>query len=89
MVHHKHRKLPWENRDPKDWQVASNLVMQGFSNFFRVVSSHYGKPRLRVKGYEEFTLPWNSHFRSANWWLEDKPFILGLGIAARPILRGF
>ena len=32
-VHHKDF-VTWENRTPKDWQVASPLVMQGFSNFW-------------------------------------------------------
>ena len=33
-VHHKHL-VTWENRAPKDWQVASPLVMvSGFSYFF-------------------------------------------------------
>ena len=35
--------VTWENRDPKDWQVASLLVMQGYSNFlglFRVIMAN-------------------------------------------------
>ena len=36
----------WHGKiNPKDWQVASPLVMQGFSNVLRVVSSDYGKLR--------------------------------------------
>ena len=41
--------------NPKDCQVSSPLVIQGFSNFFRVVSSDYGKPWFRTipkKGHE-------------------------------------
>ena len=33
---------------PKDCQVASPLVIQGFSHFLRVVSSDYGKPRTDI-----------------------------------------
>ena len=38
-----------------DWQVLSYcpLVMQGFSNCFRVVSSDYGKPRDSVDPVDE------------------------------------
>ena len=32
-VHHKNL-VTWENRAPKDWQVASPLVMWDFSYFF-------------------------------------------------------
>ena len=41
-VHHKDL-VTWENRAPKDWQVASPLVMQGFSNFlglFQVIMAN-------------------------------------------------
>ncbi len=32
--------------NPKDCQVEEPLVIQGFSNFLRGVSSDYGKPRV-------------------------------------------
>jgi len=40
-VYHNH-PVTWEI-NPKKWQVTSPLVIQGFSNFFRVVSNDYGK----------------------------------------------
>ncbi len=42
LVHHKHQPLH-VTINPKDCKVSSPLVIQGFSNFFRVVSSDYGK----------------------------------------------
>ena len=55
-----------EKIKPKNWQVDScPLVMQGFSSFFRVVSSDYGKPRvlvyqdqwLQFERYDQSSLP--------------------------------
>ena len=43
MVHHKHQPLH-DKINPKDCQVLS-LGDSGFLQFFRVVSSDYGKPR--------------------------------------------
>ena len=45
-VHHKHRKLHWKNRAPKDSQVASPLVMQGFSNFLGLFQVIMANPEL-------------------------------------------
>ena len=40
-VHHKDL-VTWEKKNPKDWQVASFLVMQGFSNLglFQVIMAN-------------------------------------------------
>ena len=43
--------------NPKDCQVKKPLVIQGFSKFFRVLSSDYGKPRI-VQG--TFSIFWPS-----------------------------
>ena len=54
-VHHKNRMLH-EKINPKDWQVLS-LGDVGFLQFFRVVLSDYGKPRISVSEwwlFEEF-----------------------------------
>ena len=55
-----HRKLHGENQPEKglkDWQVASPLGITWFLQFFRLVSSDYGKPRwLMVSGKREAEL---------------------------------
>ena len=42
----------WENRAPKDWQVASPLVMQGFSKFLGLFQVIMANP---VTGYKNHT----------------------------------
>ena len=46
LVHHKHQPLH-DKINPKDCQVLS-LGDSGFLQFFRVVSSDYGKPRFML-----------------------------------------
>ena len=50
-VHHKHLEN-MENRVPKDWQVASPLVMQGFSKFSGLFQVIMANP---VTGYKNHT----------------------------------
>ena len=66
--------------NPKDWQVLS-LGDAGFLQFFRVVSSHYGKPRLPLNLNQSFIVDELVQFhRSFGYiWISEKKTTIGGG----------